>query len=195
MASCKGPRTRRPRVKPAPDRGLTLARAPHSARSANTNRRKRVLFEVPFCLLAFTAMSAVPNRFWSPLWKAVTACAAAFVILLVLGFNRTQVVNARQERAFFAELQSFVTQDRLSGAKFPRHYLIQLAEPAPFLPVSQLADRYAHTILGRDVTFRVVKAFPAPLEENTLLIWKDERLSKPLSAMSDETSDLPRVHR
>ena len=47
MASCKGPRTRRPRVKPAPDRGLTLARAPHSARSANTNRRKRVLFEVP----------------------------------------------------------------------------------------------------------------------------------------------------
>ena len=148
-----------------------------------------------FCLLAFTAMSAVPNRFWSPLWKAVTACGAAFVILLVLGFNRTQVVNARQERAFFAELQSFVTQDRLSGAKFPRHYLIQLAEPAPFLPVSQLADRYAHTILGRDVTFRVVKAFPAPLEENTLLIWKDERLSKPLSAMSGETSDLPRVHR
>ena len=148
-----------------------------------------------FCLAAFTAMSAVPNRFWWPLWKGVTALGAAFVILLVLGFNRTQVVNARLEHAFFAELQSFVTQDRLSGVKFPRRYLIQLAEPAPFLPVSQLADKYAHTILGRDVTFRVVNSLPEPSQENTLLIWKDQRLYKSFAAMSGETSVLPHVRQ
>ena len=148
-----------------------------------------------FCLAAFTVMSAVPNRFWWPVWKGVTALAAAFVILLVLGFNRTQVVNARQERAFFAELQSFVTQDRLSGVKFPRRYLIQLAEPAPFLPVTSLADHYAHTILGRDVTFTVVNSLPEASQENTLLIWKDQRLYKSLAAISGETSALPDVQR
>ena len=74
-----------------------------------------------FCVVVFTAISAVPDRFWWPLWKSVTACAAAFVILLVLGFNRTQVIHARQERAFFAELQSTVTQDRLSGANTSPH--------------------------------------------------------------------------
>jgi hypothetical protein len=148
-----------------------------------------------FCLIVFTVMWAVPDRFWWLLWKSVTACAAAFVILLVLGFNHTQVVHVRQERAFFGELQSFVTQDRLSGVRFPRRYLIQLAEPAPFLPVLQLADRYAQTILGRDVTFRVVKTLPESSEEDTLLIWKDQHLSKPFAAMSGETSVLPRAQR
>ena len=87
---------------------------------------------------------------------------------------------------FFAELQSTVTQDRLSGAKFPRRYLIELAEPAPFLPVVQLADPYAHTILGRDVTFRIVKSLPESSEEKTLLIWKDKHLSRP-GGVSDDT--------
>ena len=148
-----------------------------------------------FCLIVFTAMAAVPDRFWCPLWKGGTACAAAFVVLLVLGFNRTQVLHVRQERAFFGELQSFVTQDRLAGARFPRRYLIQLAEPAPFLPVLQLADRYAQTILGRDVTFRVVKTLPDSLEEDTSLIWKDQHLSKPSAAISGKTSVLPRAQR
>jgi hypothetical protein len=146
-----------------------------------------------FCLIVFIAMRAVPDRFWWLLWKSVTAGAAAFVILLVLGFNRTQVLQVRQERNFFGELQSFVTQDRLSGVRFPRRYLIQLAEPAPFLPVPQLADRYAQTILGRDVTFRVVKTLPESSEDDTLLIWKDQHLSKPFAAMSGETSALPRA--
>jgi hypothetical protein len=148
-----------------------------------------------FCLLAFTVLSALPNHIWASVWKGVTACAAAFIILLVLGFNRTQVVNARQERTFFAELQSFVTQDRLSGVKFPRRYLIQLAEPAPFLPVSLLADRYAHTILGRDVTFAVVNTLPEASQDHTLLIWKKERLYKSLAVISGETSALPDVQR
>jgi hypothetical protein len=148
-----------------------------------------------FCLVVFTALLFVPRRFWWPLWKTVTACAAAFFILLVLGFNRTQVVHVREERTFFGELQSFVTEDRLAGAKFPRLYVIQLGEPAPFLPVHQLADRYAHTILGRDVTYQVVKVLPAPSEESTLLIWKDQRLSKPFAAMSGETLGSPPVSR
>jgi hypothetical protein len=148
-----------------------------------------------FCLVVFTALSFVPDRFWWPLWKTITACAAAFFILLVLGFNRTQVVHVREERTFFGELQTFVTEDRLAGAKFPRLYVIQLGEPAPFLPVLQLADRYAHTILGRDVTYRVVKVLPAPSEESTLLIWKDQRLSKPFAAMSGETSESQLVPR
>jgi hypothetical protein len=148
-----------------------------------------------FCLVVFTALLFVPGRFWWPLWKTVTACAAAFFILLVLGFNRTQVVHVREERTFFGELQSFVTEDRLAGAKFPRLYVIQLGEPAPFLPVRQLADRYAHTILGRDVTYQVVKVLPAPSEESTLLIWKDQRLSKPFAAMSGETLGSPPVSR
>jgi hypothetical protein len=146
-----------------------------------------------FCLIIFMAMSVLPNRLWAPFWKGVTACAAAFVVLLVLGFNRTQVVHVREEQTFFRQLQSFVTQDRISGVMFPRLYLIQLAEPAPFLPAVQLADRYAHTILGRDVTYRVVNALPAPSEENTMLIWKDQQLLKPFSAMPGETSGSPRV--
>lgn len=136
-----------------------------------------------FCLIIFIAIWALPNRCWAPFWKGATACAAAFVILLVLGFNRTQVIHVREERDFFDQLQSVVTQDRLAGLKFPRLYLIQLAEPAPFLPVVQLADRYAHTILGRDVTYRVVNALPATSGENTLLIWKDRQLSKPFAAI------------
>jgi hypothetical protein len=52
------------------------------------------------------------------------------------------------------------------------------AKPAPFLPVVQLMDQYAHTILGRDVTFRVVTTLPEAADENTVLIWKDQRLSR-----------------
>ena len=59
-------------------------------------------------------------------------------MLLVLGFNRTQVIHARQERAFFAELQSAVTRDRLSGAKFPRRYFIELPNRPRFFPSCNL---------------------------------------------------------
>ena len=112
--------------------------------------------------------------------------AAAFVILLVLGFNRTQVIHARQERVFFAELQSAVARDRLAGSKFPRRYFIELAQPAPFLPVLQLADPYAHTILGRDVTFRITDKLPEQSETTTSLVWKDRRLLRaPLGLPND----------
>ena len=147
-------------------------------------------FWSPFvlCMIIFTIMSALPDRFWWPVWKTVTASAAAFFILLVLGFNHTQVVYVRHERTFFTELQAAVAQDRLSGLKFPRRYLIQVAEPAPFLPVASLADSYSHTILGRDVTFTLVKSLPNQSNENTLLIWKDQHFSRPLATMSGEAS-------
>jgi hypothetical protein len=143
------------------------------------------------CVLVFTAMSAVPDRFWWPLWKGVTACATAFIILLVLGFNHTQVVHVRKERTFFNELQSAVTQDGISGLTFPRRYVIQYAETAPLIPVGHLADVYAHTILGRHVTFEFVTVLPEPSANNTFLIWKDQQLSRPFAAVSDETSASP----
>ena len=146
-----------------------------------------------FSILVFTTMHAVPDRFWWPLWRGLIASAAAFVILLGVGFNRTQVRQVRQERAFFTELQSIVNQDRASGVKFPRRYLIQLIAPALFLPVDRLADPYAHTILGRDVTFRVVTNLPGPSEENTMLIWKDQHLSRPGPATSSEPSSPSRA--
>ena len=129
-----------------------------------------------FCSVLFFGLSKIPTHFWLPVWRGVIACAAAFVMLLVLGFNRTQVIHARQERAFFAELQSAVTRDRLSGAKFPRRYFIELSEPAPFLPVVQLADPYAHTILGRDVTFRITDSPPEESEAMTPLVWEGQHL-------------------
>ena len=133
-----------------------------------------------FCVLSFALMSSVPARFWRPIWLTFNACAAAFVILLVLGFNRTQVLHVRQERVFFDQLGSAVAQDRASGMNFPRHYLIQLAEPAPFLPFGRLRDVYARTLLGRDVTFEVVATFPKPSANETLLLWKDQHLAKPI---------------
>lgn len=131
-----------------------------------------------FCVVAFGAMSGLPDRLWLPCWRASSALAATFVILLALGFNRTQILHVRQERAFFDQLLSVVVQDRVSGRRFPRRYLIQLAEPAPFLPVVILADRYAHTLLGRDVSFRVVTDFPKLSENDTFLVWKNAHLLK-----------------
>lgn len=137
-----------------------------------------------FCVLAFAALSGLPDRLWRPCWRALTALAAAFVILLALGFNRTQILHVRQERTFFDQLLSVVVQDRVKGRSFPRRYLIQLGDPAPFLPVAILADRYAHTLLGRDVSFRVVDDFPKPSENDTLLVWKNTHLVR--SALRDE---------
>ena len=144
-----------------------------------------------FCAVLFFGLSKVPAYYWLPVWRGVIACAAAFVMLLVLGFNRTQVIHVRQEQAFFAELQSAVTRDRLSGAKFPRRYFIKLSEPAPFLPVVQLADPYAHTILGRDVTYRVTDTLPEQSETTTSLVWKDRRLIGATGGPSDHTSTAP----
>jgi hypothetical protein len=131
-----------------------------------------------FCILAFAGMESLSDRLWLPVWKGITSCATAFVILLALGFNHTQVVHVRQERAFFAELQSVVSEDRISGLKFPRRYFIQPAEPLVFLPVGRLADVYAHTILGRDVTFEIVGVLPEASSDRTLLIWQNRQLSR-----------------
>ena len=48
-----------------------------------------------FCIVVFGALLRVPDRLWGPLWQSAVACAAAFAILLVLGFNRTQVIFFR----------------------------------------------------------------------------------------------------
>jgi hypothetical protein len=132
-----------------------------------------------FCVFSFGAMSGLSDLLWRPCWRILTAVAASFAILLALGFNRTQILHVRQERAFFDQLLLAVVQDRISGNSFPRRYLIRLNEPAPFLPVVILADRYAHTLLGRDVSFRVVTDFPEPSKDNTFLIWRNKHLLRP----------------
>jgi hypothetical protein len=144
-------------------------------------------------LLVFAATLTMPDRFWRPIWKGLTACVTAFIILLVLGFNHTQVIHVRKERAFFAELQSAVTQDGISGLTFPRRYIIQYSEAAPLIPVGHLADVYAHTILGRHVTFEFVRVLPEASANNTILIWKDQHLLRPSAAASGETFAMPHV--
>lgn len=129
-----------------------------------------------FSVLAFGAISALPDRSWRLCWLVITSCTAAFFILLTLGFNRLQVVNTRDERAFFGQLETIVAQDRLAGIKFPRQYLIQLNNPAYFIPSGLAANSYARTILGHDVTFRVIDTLPEPREGSTLLIWENQRL-------------------
>lgn len=129
-----------------------------------------------FSVLAFGAISPLPNRFWRPCWLVITSCTAAFFILLTLGFNRIQIVTTRDERFFFGQLETIVAHDRLTGLKFPRQYLIQLNDPAHFMPSGLAANSYARTILGPDVKFRVVDALPEPLEGSTLLIWENQRL-------------------
>ena len=106
-----------------------------------------------FCIVVFSAASPLPDRLWPRIWQAGLSFAAAFIIALALGFNHTQVIHVRQERAFFAELRTLVAQDRASGAEFPRRYVIQAADPAPVPPAGRLADAYAHTLLAKDVKF------------------------------------------
>jgi hypothetical protein len=129
-----------------------------------------------FCVSLFAVISALPHRVRAHVWQAATACAAAFSIILGLSFNHTQVIQVRKERAFFTEFQSVVNKDRASGAKFPRRYLIQVAEPGLYLPqAGRLADAYAHTLLGRDVTFELVDAPPEHDGDSTFFIWNDEK--------------------
>ena len=131
-----------------------------------------------FCVTIFAILSQVQDRYWWPLWLSLTACAAAFAILLVLGFNHTLVTQTRQERAFFAELKAIVTRDRILGKSFPRRYFIELADAAPFFPAPLLTEPYAHTILGPDVTFEAVKFFPEASDKHTFLVWEEGGLAE-----------------
>ena len=139
-----------------------------------------------FCILLFVLISMLPYRFRSIAWQVATTSAAAFTIVLALGFNHTQVIHVQQERVFFTKLKSLVNEDRASGAQFPRRYFIQNAEPGLSIPTAgRLADAYAHTLLGRDVTFELVNTPPPGFVNDTsFLLWKDEVFSRPFAAHS-----------
>lgn len=139
-----------------------------------------------FCIFLFALISMSPHRFRSVAWRVATTSAAAFTIVLALGFNHTQVIHVQQERVFFTKLKSLVNEDRASGAKFPRRYFIQNAEPGLSIPAAgRLADAYAHTLLGRDVTFELVHAPPPGFANDTsFLLWKDKVFSRPFAAHS-----------
>jgi hypothetical protein len=136
-----------------------------------------------YCVMVFALLSIFLPAHWQLLWQSLTACAAAFIVVLDLGVNNTQIVHTRQERAFFSELQHVVSQDRASGLKFPRRYVIRLVDPAPYLALAQaVAPGYARTLLGRDATFTIFKVVrPEPGVEDTVLFWKDEHLNRSLS--------------
>ena len=53
-----------------------------------------------FCSVLFFGLSKIPTHYWLPVWRGVIACAAAFVMLLVLGFNRDSS-DPRAARAGF----------------------------------------------------------------------------------------------
>ena len=68
----------------------------HASRVTDPGSRWPMLLQfwtpLTFCIVVFGALLRVPDRLWGPLWQSAVACAAAFAILLVLGFNRTQVI-------------------------------------------------------------------------------------------------------
>lgn len=131
-----------------------------------------------FSAIVFGAISALTERFWQLCWLIITSCTAALFILLGLGFNHFQVASAREERIFFGQFERIVTEDRMTGIKFPRCYLIKLNDPAYFMPSGLAVASYARTILGQDVSFRVVDTVAKPMEGSTLLIWENQRLVK-----------------
>ena len=119
-----------------------------------------------FCVFLFATISVLPHRYRLASWQSATGAAAAFSIVIVLSFNHTQIIHVRQERLFFTKLKSVVNEDRSSGARFPRRYLIKITESALSIPApGRLADAYAHTLLGRDVTFELVAAPPELAKE------------------------------
>jgi hypothetical protein len=134
-----------------------------------------------FCVLMFSALSFAPARAWRPAWLTVTAGAAAFVMVLALGFNRTQVVFTRQERDFYAQLRALVEQDRATGARFPRRYMIRPEEPLYFVHgPGWLRGAYARTILGPDVELGLVDDEPSipRARDETSLVWRQGKLSR-----------------
>ena len=137
-------------------------------------------FWSPFLLgvLVFSVLWLLPEHLWPLSWRSLLAGTAAFAIVLSLGVNRFQVLTTRRERGFFQELQSIVTQDRLSGATFPRRYLIWLDKPAYFIPSGFRADSYAQTLFGHDVTFRMVETLPDRTAQDSILLWRDQHLKR-----------------
>jgi hypothetical protein len=134
-----------------------------------------------FCVLMFSALSFAPARAWRPAWLTVTAGAAAVVMVLALGFNRTQVVFTRQERDFYAQLRALVEQDRATGARFPRRYMIRPEEPLYFVHgPGWLRGAYARTILGQDVELGLVDDEPSipRARDETSLVWRQGKLSR-----------------
>lgn len=142
-----------------------------------------------FSVAIFGFITGFPERFWRPCWIAATSCLAAFSVLLSLGFNHFQIGVTRDERSFFEQLRKIVEHDRTTGVAFPRQYIIRLDNPAYFLPQGNfLPKSYAETLLGHDVTFQAADALPASSEEETMLIWKDQRLVRSKGLTKSPTS-------
>jgi hypothetical protein len=118
-----------------------------------------------FCvLLALAIMILLRPDIRSQAWRGGTAIAAAVAVVLVLGFNRSQVIYTRGETRFFDELKSVVSNDRVIGATFPHYYFIRLDTKVPYFIGSNLEKAYARTVLPLDVRFRSTPAPSLPYE-------------------------------
>ena len=118
-----------------------------------------------FCvLLSLAIMALLRPDIRSQAWRAGTAIGTGISVVLVLGFNRTQVIYTRGETHFFDELKTVVSNDRILGATFPHYYLIRLDTEVPYFIGSNLEKAYARTVLPPDVRFRSTPAPSLPYE-------------------------------
>ena len=135
MASCKGAAVARQASKTVPDEGLALARASHPARSANTNRRNRLLFEVPLSFIFDNApplsISIETRPEVGEGFDPIASLFKQFELIYVVGDERDIVgvrTNYRHETVYLYRLNASLADAR-------RLLLIYLAR------INELADR------------------------------------------------------
>jgi hypothetical protein len=124
-------------------------------------------FWLPLLLLSALALVVIflPGhvvRLWT--WRFATAALAAGAILLTLAWNQVLVHVTAGERAFMTELERIVTEDKIAGAEFPRHYLVRLASGGS-VPSDWVSRAYTKTEFGEFglTTFRYLST-PSPFQ-------------------------------
>jgi hypothetical protein len=133
-----------------------------------TRFRMVTQFWVPFlfCVTLALTLMVLPLKelMRTRIWQAGIALAGGAAVVLVLGFNRTQVIYTRAETHFFDDLKAIVARDRNSGSTFPRYYLIRLDASKPYFYGSNIETAYTRTVLDSDVRFRTAPPPPSYYE-------------------------------
>jgi len=140
-----------------------------------TRWRMLMQFSTPllFCTISAALLAALPIARGSKLnvWRLEIAIAGGGAIVLALGFNHTQVVYTKSEKQFFADLTREIAHDRQRSAQFPRTYIVK-AVPNIYYG-NRLSDVYARTLLGADVTFRLVPPLRVPYDDKKMAFTTD----------------------
>ena len=124
-------------------------------------------FWVPFVFcsaLAIAIKLVLPRHIRSHIWRVGAAIGAGISFILVLGFNRTQVIYTRAETKFFNELTTVVAHDRAAKISFPHVYFVRMDTVTPYFIGANIENAYARTIFAPDVRFRCTPPYPIPYE-------------------------------